>query len=210
MNTAEENGKQKTVFDTDRQHLGEVYAKALLGLSQKSGNVGQVMDELDSFSQVLSELPKLRATLESPRISFVDKEEIIDKAIKGKASTEFLNFVKVLCRNGRADCLSAVRQAAQEMHDEATGRVRATMTTAIAVDQDLQDKVARRLSEVLGKTVVVHSQVNPAIIGGLVVRVGDTVYDGSVTSQLKQVRVAAIGRANQEIRKGLERFVSDA
>ena len=210
MNTAADNSEQKTVFDTDRQYLGGVYAKALLGLAQKSGNVEQIIDEVESFAGALDALPKLRATLESPRIPFAEKEKIVDKAIGGKGSKEFVNFVKVLCRNGRADCLSAVRESARDMHDEAIGRVRATMTTAIAVDQHVQDKVAQRLSQVLGKTVAVRATVDPDIIGGLVVRVGDTVYDGSVTNQLKQIRSAAIGRANQEIRQALERFVTDA
>ncbi|MGI9518017.1 MAG: ATP synthase F1 subunit delta [Pirellulaceae bacterium] len=209
MNTAAENGKQRTVFDTDKQYLGDVYAKALLGLAQKSDNVEQVIDEVESFAVVLDALPALRATLESPRVSFAEKEKIIDKAIGGKGSKAFVNFIKVLCRNGRADCLSAVRESARHMHDEAIGRVRATMTTAVAVDQHVQDKVARRLSQVLGKTVAVRSTVDPDIIGGLVVRIGDTVYDDSVTNQLKRIRVAAIGRANQEIRQALERFVTD-
>ena len=205
---AEENNKQ--VFDTDQQYLGVVYAKALLGLAHQSGNVDQVVDELDSFVGVLNKLPRLRKALESPRIGFVEKEKIIDKAFMGKASTEFLNFAKVVCRNGRASCFMAIRDSARAMHDEVAGRVQATMTTAVPVDETLRNKVTDRLSDILGKQVVMSANVDPDIVGGLVVRVGDTVYDGSVANQLTQVRASAIGHANQQIRQALDRFAIDA
>lgn len=207
---AEDNNKQKSVFDTDRQYLGDVYAKALLGLAGKTGKVDQIIAELDSFVDVLDALPKLKDALESPRIGFADKEKIVDKAIRGKASPEFLNFVRVVCRKGRADCFSAIRESAQSMHDEMSGQVRATMTTAVPVEDALQQQVSDRLSQVLGKSVSLVASVDPDIIGGLVVRVGDTVYDGSVTNQLKQVRKTAIGRANQQIRQSLDRFATDS
>lgn len=198
--------KQKSVFDTDRLYLGGVYAKALMGLANKSGNVDEVLDELHSFVGVLDRLPKLRNALESPRIGFAEKEKIVDKALDGKCSPAFLNFVKVVCRKGRANCFASIADSAQAMHDDMSGSVQATMTTAVKVDDSLRDRVAEKLSGVLGKKVSLAANVDPDIIGGLVVRVGDTVYDGSITNQLKQVRSSAVGRANQQIRQALEKF----
>ncbi len=206
---ADDNKQQKSVFDTDRQYLGDVYAKALMGMAGKSGDVDQILGELHSFVDVLDRLPKLRDSLESPRIGFADKEKIIDKAFKGKASATFLNFAKVVCRKGRADCFAAIADSAQTMHDDMSGSVQATMVTAVAVEKAVEDKVAARLAKVLGKKVTLSSSVDPDIIGGLVVRVGDTVYDGSLTNQLNQVRSSAIGRANQQIRQALDRFASE-
>lgn len=206
---ADDNNKQNSVFDTDRQYLGGVYAKALLGLAGKSGSVGDVLEELHSFVEVLDRLPKMRDAMESPRIGFAEKEKIVDKAIRENASAAFLNFVKVVCRKGRADCFSAIASAAQAQYDEMSGSVQATMTTAVAVDDGVRSKVADRLASVLGKKINLTASVDPGIIGGLVVRVGDTVYDGSVTNQLRQVQASTIGRVNQQIRQALDRFATD-
>ncbi len=206
----DDNGKAASVFDTDRQHLGDVYAKALLSIGEKTGSIDELIDELQSLVSVVADQPKLRAMLESPRVKFADKQSIIDKMLQGRATKTFVNFIKVLTRKGRFDCLAAVAAAAQEMNDERAGRLRATMTTAEQVDDNVKNRVASRLSQVLGKTVLVRSQVDPQIIGGLMIRIGDTVYDASIQNQLKQVRSAAIDRANQEIRGAIDRFALEA
>jgi F-type H+-transporting ATPase subunit delta len=205
-----EDHSQQAAFDTDRQYLSKIYARALLGLAEKSGTVDEVVEELDAFVEVLKELPGLRRVLESPRIAFAEKESMIDKALRERASQPFLNFVKVVCRKGRANCFSGIRDEARRMYDEMSGRLQATMTTAIEVDEAVRQKVGQQLSQLLGKQVVLSASVDPHIIGGLVVRIGDTVYDGSVTNQLKQLRGSAIGHANQQIRQALDRFASDA
>ncbi len=205
---ATENKIKDSVFDTDRQYLGGVYARALLGMGEKSGQVDSLVEELGSFASVLAQIPKLRKALESPRIGFVEKNNLIEKALKGKASVPFVNFVKVVTSKGRADCFPAIRRAADLICDERAGRVQATMTTAQPVDEAMKRKVAERLSQVLGKKVSITAEVDADVLGGLVVRVGDTVYDGSLKNQLSQVRAAAIGRANQEIRKSLDRFAT--
>ena len=205
-----DNQKSESAFDTDRQYLGGVYARALLAAADEAGQTDAIMEELDSLVDVLERVPGLRTALEAPRISVADRQRLIDKALGGRASQLLVNFVKVVTAKGRADCLGAIRAAAEALCDERAGRVRATMVTAQAADPGLQQKVAERLGSVLGKQVVIASQVDPAIIGGLIVRVGDTVYDGSLRNQLNQVRSAAINRANQEIRNSLDRFASSA
>jgi F-type H+-transporting ATPase subunit delta len=207
---ASENKNRDSAFDTDRQYLGAVYARALLGMADKSGQVEEIVAELGSFADALGKLPALRTTLESPRIALAEKNQLLEKALQGKASPAFLNFLKVVVSKGRANCLGAIRRAADAMCDERAGRVQATMVTAQAVDEATRQRVAGRLQEVLGKQVLVTAEVDPSVLGGLVVRVGDTIYDGSLKNQLSQVRAAAIGRANQEIRKSLDRFASGA
>ena len=207
---ATEDTQNESTFDTDSQNIGSVYAKALLGLADRSGKTDSIMEELDSFASAIQSLPRLRETLESPRVSAAEKARIIDKALAGKASKEFANFVKVVVSRDRAGCFPAIRNAARELVDERTNQVRATMITAEPVGDDVMQSVARRMEQVLGKKVILSPAVDPEIIGGVVVRVGDTVYDGSIRNQLNQVRAAAVSRANQEIRNSLERFATGA
>lgn len=198
--------KHATVFDADQQHIGDVYAKALLSVGQETGQVDELVEQLGDFVAAVDSLPKFRAALESPRISVDEKEAMVQKAVGGKVNKDLLNFLKVLGRKGRFDCLSAICGSARKMHDEMAGRAQATLTTASEVDASVVEGIASRLEKVLGKKVNLTASVDPDIIGGMVVRVGDTVYDGSVANQLRQVRAKAIKAASDSIRSSLDRF----
>lgn len=206
---ADKEPKHATVFDADQQQLGDVYAKALLGFGQKSGNVDKLIDELDGVAGAVNKLPKLKGALESPRIAFAAKQQMIEKAFKGKVSKEFMQFMKVLGSKGRFDCLNAVNASAKKLHDEMTGKVMATITTAEKVDSSVEKDVAAKLEKLLGRKVQLKSTVDPEIIGGMIVRVGDTVYDGSVVSQLAQVRAKAIKGASDAIRASMDKFTAN-
>ena len=94
------------------------------------------------------------------------------------------------------------------MQDEMAGRVQAILTSATPVDDKVKNAIAEKLSSVLGKTVTLNSVIDPSIIGGMVIRIGDTIYDGSVVNQLAQIRVKAIKNASDAIREKLDRFAT--
>ena len=196
-----ETPQPPTVFDTDQQQLGDVYAKALLGVGAKSGSVDSLVDEVAA-------LPKLSASLESPRVAADAKVGLLEKAFGGKISKELMNFLKVAASKGRLDCLGAMSAAAVRLNDEMAGRVLGTLTTAEPVQDEVVTRVADKVSSQIGKTVRLDAVVDPNIIGGMVVRVGDTVYDGSVINQLDQVKSRAVKRASDIIREKLEQFAN--
>lgn len=202
-----EENLQPTVFDTDQQQLGDVYAKAFLGFAKESGKLDALMVELNEVVGVFNSLPKFRATMESPRVDAADKANLLDKAFSGRCSKDLLNFLKLLSRRERFGCLNSVLVSAEKAHDEMAGRVKATLTTASPVEDTLRDGVAKKLSSILGKEVSLSCVVDTEIIGGMVVRVGDTVYDGSVVNQLKQVKTKAVKSAVDALREKLDRFV---
>lgn len=200
--------KQSTIFDTEQQQLGDVYAKAFLGFAKDSGKLDDLVDELGQAAGVFDEMPKFRLAMESPRIDVSDKTSMLDKAFGKKCSTELLNFLKLVAQRGRFGCLNAIHSSAVKAHDEMAGRVKATLTTASEVEKSVQENVAKKLSGILGKEVNLDCVVDPDIIGGMVVRVGDTVYDGSVVNQLQQVRTKAIKNAVDAFREKLDKFVT--
>ena len=205
----EKEVQHATVFDTDQQQLGDVYAKALLGFAQTAGNVDSLVDELNGVVDAVNQLPTLKDALESPRVAVEAKESLLEKAFGGRVSKDLLNFLKVVGRKGRFDCLNAVKSSTKKLYDEMSGSVEATITTAEQVDTKVQSDVASKLESLLGRKVQLESKIDPGIIGGMVIRVGDTVYDGSVVSQLNQVRTKAVKRATDAIRSSMEKFTSD-
>lgn len=202
--------KQPTVFDSDQQQLGDVYAKALLGFGAASGNLDQLVDELDGVVDAIENVPGLQSALESPRIGLDAKRELLDKAFGGKVDKGLINFLKVVGNKGRYDCLGSIAASARTMQDEMSGRVQAVLTSASEIDDGIKDKIALQLTKVLGKTVSLQSTVDPKILGGMVVRIGDTVYDGSVVNQLSQIRARAVKKASDAIREKLDRFVASS
>lgn len=202
--------KIPTVFEATRQKVGEVYARALLGLGAQQGKASELLAELEAFVGAAQRLPKFTAVLESPRVPVPAKKQLVERALSGRASREFTNFVKVLVDHGRMECLQATLHAARNLSDEIAGEVHGVVTTATELDATLRDKLASRLSSLLGKRVILRAAQDPSIIGGVVVRVGDTLYDASVASQLRQVRNRAVKRAAEAIRQAMDRFAVDA
>ena len=206
----EKTPQPPTVFDTDLQQVGEIYAKALLAVGQDTGKVDLLVDQIGEVAGAVSGVPSLKAALESPRIDVSAKLGLLDKAFKGKVDPAVLNFLKVLADKGRFSCLATAAISAGNLRDAAAGRVQAVLTTASEVDDSVRSRIAERLSKVIGQEVTLSAEIDPSVIGGVVVRVGDTVYDGSVVSQLAQVRQKAVERATAAIREKLDRFASSS
>jgi F-type H+-transporting ATPase subunit delta len=204
-----ENVEHSNVLDTDQQRIGEIYARSLLAIGQQSGQVPELLGQLDSFTAALAKLPSFRALLESPRVSFDEKTRLIDRALGNKATPHFRNFVKVLARHDRVSCLPAVWTAAKNLDNEYRGRVGVILITAEPIDDDVRTYAVTSLTKTLGKEIELNSRVDPSILGGAIVRVGDTVYDGSAKNQLRRARSAAVQRAFQEIRDSFNRFATE-
>jgi len=191
------NGKPD-LFTTEQQQLGSVYAKALLGVGEKSGNT----------QQAVSNQPSLNSTLQSPQVGSEEKLKLVGKIFEKKVSAPMMNFLKVLVGKDRFDCVAAISAAAKKLNDEKSGEVQATVTTAEEISASAKDEIAKQLSKKLGKKVKLDSVVDASVVGGVVVRVGDTVYDNSVVGQLQQVRQRAMEKAAEAIREKLDRFAS--
>ena len=200
--------KQPTVFDSDQQQLGDVYARALLAFAADAGNVDQLVDELGEVVEAINGVAGLRDALESPRVGVESKVNLLDKAFAGKVEKGLLHFLKVVGNKGRFDCLGAIASSAKTLRDEMSGRVQAVVTSASPMDSEVVGRITGQLSKTLGKDVSLQVLVDPEILGGIVVRVGDTVYDGSVVNQLSQVRARAVKRASDAIREKLDRFTT--
>lgn len=197
---SEQVSKIPTVFDSDEQQIGEIYATALLGAVAKD-KIDQVVDEFESFvSGVLDKHPALDVAIANPKLSVESKNEMLDRIFKGKMDNTLLTFLKVLGRRQRLGSLRAIQKAASRLADETAGRVRAVVTVSDQLSADAQRTLTEKLSAIFKKEVRIAVKVDPNILGGLVVRIGDTVFDGSVDGQLKSLHKLVSQRAENTVR----------
>ena len=193
--------------DAGRQHLGSVYAKALLGAAEKAGQAQTVVEELEALvSDVLDKLPQLDEALESPRLTHEERLPILERAFGGRMSPTTLTFLKVLSKHGRLDCLRAIARAARQQLNTLQNRVEVIVETAHPLSNALRDRIVGRLTELLGQQVMLTTAINEDLLGGLVVRVGDTVYDASLAARLKRMQEVTLDHTKQTLRESLSRF----
>jgi F-type H+-transporting ATPase subunit delta len=197
----------QTIFDIESQHVANVYAKALVGAGEKSGATEQCLEELDAVvDEVLSKFPAFEETLVSRLVSDDDKVKILDRVFAGKTSTLMLDFLKVVAGHGRLDCLRAIRRAAHLQVDELRGRREVEVRYATAVDQSVTDEIATKIREQLGIDPKIKVATDPALLGGVVITIGDTVCDGSLATRLQSMRSSIVKETVHRIQTGRERF----
>jgi F-type H+-transporting ATPase subunit delta len=192
--------------DVGAQQVAIVYAKAFLGAAEQAGQTDALVEELHGLTTALEKFPDFEAVLASALVSGEEKSAVLDRVFASKASGTILDFLKVLGSHGRLNLLRAVEQEVARLHDQLRGRLRVQVRTATAVDDALANNLRGSLQTLFGAEPKLDAQVDPALIGGIMLRVGDTVYDGSVARQLDQVRQQMINRSVHEIQSRRDRF----
>ncbi|MBM4194924.1 MAG: ATP synthase F1 subunit delta [Gemmatimonadetes bacterium] len=169
------------------------YADALLALATKANAAEEWGALIHAVAGAIESDLTLRRFMEAPQVSAVDKRRILAKGMEGKAPPMFIKFLQKLVSNRRQLLIPQIATAYTDLLDDAAGRVHARVTVARAIPDAERDAIAAQLSKALKKTVVPHVNVNAQILGGVVVRVGDTVMDGSVRRRLGAVRAKMLG-----------------
>ncbi len=164
------------------------YAEALLALARQEKAVERYGDVLDAVAGAVEVTPTVKAVLMSPRVRKDAKRAVLAKALKGVAPEGFVRFLEAVVQRGRQGILPEISAAYQALSDQFFNRVHASVTTARAVDAKLQKQIVTRLEEAVGKTVLPHYHVDAAVMGGVVVRVGDRVFDGSIRRRLQVLK----------------------
>lgn len=164
------------------------YAEALLELGRRAGEPRAWCDLMRQVADAVAGDATLSRFLESPRIAAGDKIAVLEQAFGPRVPRLFLRFLQQLVRNRRQGLIGAVATEFETLLDASQGIVHARVTVARPTPDAERDAIAARLSQAVGKTVVPHLAVDPDILGGIVVRIGDTVMDGSVRRKLGMLR----------------------
>ncbi len=197
--------------DTVEWRAAFVYAQALVAAAQEAAAADNVAQEFDSFiDDVLDKLPQLEAVWESSFVDENSKEAMLQKALGDRASPVFLSFLKVVTRHGRLSMLRLIHLAFHEELNRLHNRVRIMVSTAEPLDGIAEERISQEIRTRLKKEPVLEKQVHPELIGGIVLRVGDRVYDGSIATQLERLREQMLTRSVHEIQSRRDRFSSPA
>jgi F-type H+-transporting ATPase subunit delta len=164
------------------------YAEALVDLASKAKDLRGWGSLIQSIADAMNRDQKLRAFLETPRVDAAAKNAIFRKALADRAPAKFVRFIEAVVQRRRQMLIPEIATQYSDLVDAIENRMHATVTVARDPDEKTRTLIAERLSKVFAKTVVPHITVDERILGGVVVRVGDTVMDGSVRSRLGTLR----------------------
>jgi F-type H+-transporting ATPase subunit delta len=196
--------------DPSAKAVARVYAQAYLDAARSAGEANP-LDEITSFhDQVLKVNPRFAQLLTSELTTRDDKLGFIERVVQPRGSQFFTNFLRVLARHERLDLLPLIVGEAWAEHERREGKRRVTLRSAQPLSEAQIGSIRERLKGSLPYDPVLVPQTDESLLGGLVIQVGDTVYDGSLRTRLKDLKLRLRERYLHEIQSGRDRFSSPA
>ncbi len=203
------NGKGSSA-DSVTEQIAAVYANAFLGAAQASGKAAVLVSELQSLiSDVMDRHPEFERMLASAIIRHDVKLEIVERVFGGRASRDLVAFLKVVAAHGRLDHLRTILRMVVLRYHQMQGIVDVTVEAARALSDPARGAIEERLRRLLGAEPQLSVVTRPELIGGLVITIGDTVLDGSVATQLRQLRAQIVQACVEQIETNRQRFLAE-
>ena len=176
------------------QSVARRYATALADVIVEKGQERIIQDELVSWELMIRENSQLKEVFENPTIPYEQKRRVLAELIKRSAINQITaNFLQLLLKNQRLTALHQINGRLSEVLDSRANVVAARVTTAKSVNEDTKRMLKEKLSEFTGKSVRLDFSVDDSLIGGIITRIGSTVYDGSIKSQLERMEKVLAG-----------------
>jgi F-type H+-transporting ATPase subunit delta len=169
------------------EEIARVYAEALFGAAKEKGNLDAIREQLGQFADALADNREMQFFFFSPYFSSTEKEEGLKKAVAG-ADAELVNFLDLLIEKHRMPVLFRIRRQFDSLWAKENKRLGVTVTSAVELDPEIAQRIGSEIEEQTGNSVELESRVDPEILGGLVVQVGNTVLDTSIKNSLEKLR----------------------
>ena len=170
------------------QAVARVYAKALFDIGTQEGNLGEIYDDLRGVQAGVEASPESNAFLQSPKLQRRDKKRIMDEIFADQVCKPVLGLIHVLIDKRREPVFDNIVAEFAKYRDEHEGRVHARVTSAKALDDDQREALIAALSKSTGKSVELNERINPSVIGGIRVNLGDYVLDGTLLRKMNELR----------------------
>ena len=169
------------------EEIAAVYARSLFEVAQEQNKLDTIREQLGAFADALDETRELQVFFFSPYFSTIEKKDGLDRAVSD-ADPTLVNFLKLLIENHRTPVIFRVRRVFDGLWREENKLLPVTVTSAVELDQATVSQIGDRISEQTGRKVELSAIVEPDILGGLVVRVGNSILDASIRNRLEQLR----------------------
>ncbi len=207
---SEQKSNTEAVYNVDEEQLALVYAKAFLGAARSAGDIEGLVAELRSLVEdVFDPFPDFETAIGAHSLSHTERVNMIDAVFKGRASETVLHLFKVLSLNDRTGSMRMVAKMVHKLHGESQGRRQVQILTAQPLSQELTTELRDAIQTKLGIEPEFSMSVDPELIAGMVIQVGDTVYDGSVRTSLERARQQMVASAIEAIENRPDKFVAE-
>jgi F-type H+-transporting ATPase subunit delta len=169
------------------EELAQVYARALFEVGREHDKLDLLREQLGEFADALNDTRELSVFFFSPYFSTKEKRDGLERLLDG-ADESFLNFLGVLIENHRMPVIFRIRQEYERLWQEENRLLPVEITSAVALDEATTEGVGARIGERAGRKVALAARVDPDILGGIVLRVGNSILDASIRNRLEQLR----------------------
>jgi F-type H+-transporting ATPase subunit delta len=191
--------------------VATLYAEALLNVAEKKGAAQEIGEEIDSLvHDVFKASPDLEMFLANPAIHRKRKNAVIDKALAGKCSPLFEDFLKLLSKHDRLAHLPLIAVSYHALRDKAAKRLRVLVESAVKLDDAQLDKLREMLAGAMREEPILINRIRPDLLGGVLLHVGDKVFDSTVLNRLETLRTQFLARGSHEIQTRRDRFSSNS
>ena len=186
--------------------VATMYAKSYMMAAGPAG-IAAPDEELNSLvDDVLAKFPEFNELLMSDSVGRDDKLAIVDRVVAPQCSEFFTNFLRVLIRHGRISMLPLIQNVLARLQEEAAGKKRIRVKSAKTLSDASRSQIVSHLKNTFGFEPVLQETVDASLLGGVILQVGDTVYDSSLRSRLQQLKGRLVEKAFNEIQSGRDRF----
>jgi F-type H+-transporting ATPase subunit delta len=169
------------------EEIAQVYARSLFEVASEQGKLDTAREQLAAFADALAESRELQTFFFSPYFSTQEKKEGLHRAVDGADET-LLNFLELLIENHRMPVVFRVRRDFDRLWEEANQLLPVQITSAVELDRSIVDRIGDEIGRQTGRRVQLTSTVDPNVIGGLVLRVGNSILDASIRTRLEALR----------------------
>ncbi len=166
----------------------DVYAESLFEVASEADRLDEIYRELDAVARIFRENPDFVRLLSSPAVTKKEKIALISDIFDGRADALLANFLKVLAQNGRIACFEGIRAAFEQRYQKENNILAVTSVTAIKLPPALRERLVTKLEVLTGQTVLLTEEVDPAVLGGVLLRYDSKEIDGTVRERLSALK----------------------